>query len=187
MATGKWRPDKGQIDLWAEWFKTHVPVCHVQELWKIVQSPEEAKKFADKFYRDNESHFRRKGIAKWKVREALFRVFNELRIYPHAERRQQLIDDVLTVYDELAQSMFRKLEVPFQYEDNAGKWVDHPEIPIKKPHEIETEIIERMEPDLEKMMKELHRQGKSTREIAALLGMPKSTVHRRLKRREKEI
>ncbi len=186
-----WKLDREHVDLWAEWFKTHVPVCHVQELWKIGQSPEELKRFADKFYADFEGVFRRENKTKEDVKSALYRSLEKLTIYPFTKRRKYLLEDTLKEYYLIIQTFYGELykheAEPFETvinedDEEEGELTDNPKIPIKKPDEVENEIIERMEPDLEK----LREQGKSTREIAAVLkgqkGMSKSTIHRRLKK-----
>lgn len=169
MTSKKWRPKEELVGFWTKWLNEHPPICHPQMLWDVAQSKEKRKEYIDNYLRlywKKHSGF----LLSWNVtREDFGTAFSEAlkrkELLPYRLGASKLIEEI---HSELAHIMVSKAS-------------DNVFVPLEESEKTDEG---RVFPDLEDIktdVKELRQRGLSIREIAARMGISKSTVQRRLK------
>jgi len=180
----KWRPTGESIEVWAAWFKNHLPICQVQEIGLVTTDPKRITEGVDNLWNKHRKHFQKHSLSKEDVRRIFREVIGELKIYPYKTREEDFDRDFQhRLVHMLAEKASEQTLIPLEEtkENAEGEEIKTYHGPVAHPSEIEDRIIEEIEPDVEKLVEQI-----GLRETARRLGIPHSTLHDRLSKKRRK-
>lgn len=186
MSVNKWRLKKELVSYWTNWLKEHPPICHPQELWDMAQGKAQVTHYMDEFWSKEKEYFRKHRIKKVDFKEAFSEAIGKMNIYSYRNKKKELLLDItFKLGKALARLTSKEIILPLEGVEKLEKGPYKITTLTDEEFDEEEILIDKIDQERERDPEKLRQKGMSLRDISEKTGIPKSTLHRRLKKLRK--